>query len=98
MLGCVAAPVLEELIYRLALCLPLVGIVGRRWTILLSGVVFAALHFRHGNPGPSNFIAGFILGWAYLKSGNLLIPIILHSLGNLCVFLVNVGVFYWLQR
>lgn len=40
-------------------------------------------------------LGGFILSWAFLKSGTLIIPISLHALGNLCVFLGNVGYFYW---
>ena len=63
--------------------------------IILSGTVFALAHLVGGNPGPDNFIAGFILAWAFLKSGTLLIPILLHFAGNLCVFVFGVLMFYW---
>lgn len=92
----VLAPITEEPIYRLLLCAPLIALAGRWLTIIVSGMVFGYLHFHYGNPGPDNFIAGYILAWAYLRSGTLLVPIILHALGNLCVFAANVGYFYYL--
>ena len=79
---CVVAPLLEETLYRVVLCAPLAAVVGARWAIFLAGVIFAGLHFAYGNPGPDNFIAGFFLAWAYLKSGSAVLPIALHSLGN----------------
>jgi len=50
-------------------------------------MLFAALHFLGGNPGPDNFIAGYILAWSYLKSESIAIPVLLHSLGNFFVYL-----------
>jgi len=84
------APVYEELIYRLVLCVPLVAVAGPRVTIVLGGAVFAGLHFVYGNPAPDNFVGGYILVWAYLKSGSIATPIVLHSLGNSCVVAVHV--------
>ena len=93
---CLAAPVLEELTYRLAVCVPLAALVGPGWTIVASGAVFAAVHFAGGNAGPDNFIAGYILAWAYLKSGSFFLPVLLHALGNLCVLLAQVAAWYLL--
>jgi uncharacterized protein len=84
--ACLLAPILEETIYRLALCAPLAGRIGPVGTIVVSGIVFGLLHWIYRNPGPDNMIAGFLLGWAYLKSGSILVPIGLHSAGNLIVF------------
>ena len=92
---CVHAPVTEELLYRAVLCAPLVPLVGQRGTILLGGAVFAALHFRYGNPAPNNLLAGFLLTWAYLRSSNLVIPILLHALGNGFVWVAHIGLFHW---
>jgi len=86
--GTLVAPPLEELFYRLCLCAPLAAALARWPTIVLSGVVFALFHFAYGNPAPDNFIAGYVLAWAYLHSGTLLVPIALHALGNLAVWAV----------
>jgi membrane protease YdiL (CAAX protease family) len=83
--ACVLAPLVEEGIYRFALCTPLAPTLGRWPTILLSGLLFALLHHRYGVPGIDNQIAGFVLAWSYLRSGALWIPVLLHSLGNLSV-------------
>ena len=91
---CVSAPVLEEALYRLVLCVALVRIAGPWWTIFASGVIFAALHFVWGNASPEYFIAGYFLAWAFLKSGSILTPIVLHSLGNLCVLALHVANWY----
>ncbi|HLA85235.1 MAG TPA: type II CAAX endopeptidase family protein [Thermoguttaceae bacterium] len=79
---CLYAPLVEELIFRFAICVPATAILGPVGAILLSGSLFAAIHFTYGNPGPDNFVAGFILAWAYLKSGSILVPMTLHALGN----------------
>lgn len=79
---CVTAPVYEEAIYRIVLCAPLAAILGCRTTIVVSGVVFGLLHVWYGNPGPDNLVAGFFLGWAYLKSGTIVVPLAWHALGN----------------
>lgn len=88
--GCVETPLLEEAIYRVILCASLVTAMGRTPTILVSGVVFASLHFVYGNPGPDNAVAGFVLGWAYLKSESVTVPII-HGCGNLVAFGVQLA-------
>jgi len=89
--ACLVTPLLEETIYRFTLCMVGVALLGRWPTIVLSGLLFAGLHVAYGNPSPENFIAGFVLAWAYVKSENLLVPIALHSMGNLVVGLWNLG-------
>lgn len=83
--GCIVAPLVEEPVYRLALCAPLVAIAGRWPTIIASGVVFAWLHHRYDVLAPDNALAGLLLGWAYLRSESLGVPIFLHALGNALV-------------
>jgi membrane protease YdiL (CAAX protease family) len=83
-LGCIVAPIFEEPIYRLIL------VAGLRkfpsWFIVsVGGFTFALLHFLYGNLSPDNAVAGFVLTWAFLKSESILVPIALHSLGNLIV-------------
>ena len=82
---CISAPVFEEIVYRLALCVAATALLGPKWTIVVSGVVFAAYHIIGGVGAPNNMVAGFILGWAFLKSGSLTVPIVLHALGNIFV-------------
>lgn len=84
-----SAPVLEEAIYRLAVCTPAAALAGRWPTIASSGLLFAALHFVYGNPDPSNMLGGFLLAWAYLHSRSIIIPIALHALGNLGLLAVH---------
>ena len=91
----VIMPVLEEGIYRFALCVPAVAILGKWGAIVLSGVVFAALHFLYGVAAPYNLIAGFLLGWAYVKSRSIIVPICLHSLGNICVGIFHLAYCYY---
>ena len=91
--ACVKAPLLEEALYRLVLCTPLAAVAGPRLAIIASGAVFAGLHFVYGNPSPDNFIAGYLLAWAYLRSGCILTPVLLHALGNACA--VATHVIHW---
>jgi membrane protease YdiL (CAAX protease family) len=94
--ACVVSPLFEEPIYRLAICPTAVGWLGPKGGILVSGAIFAGLHVLYGNPSPDNLFGGFILAWAFLKSGTLIVPIALHSLGNLCILLFRVWYYYHL--
>jgi membrane protease YdiL (CAAX protease family) len=93
---CVITPVLEESIYRLALCVPLAVCPGPWTAIVVSGLAFAAMHVVAGVPSPENLVGGLFLAWAYLKSESIFVPVLLHSLGNLCALAVQVGTWYWL--
>lgn len=86
--SCIEAPLQEETIYRIVICVSLNGLIGERPTILVSGSLFALLHVFYGNPSPENLLGGYFLAWAYLKSETVLIPVLLHSVGN---FLVLIG-------
>jgi len=93
--ACVLAPVLEETNYRLVLCVPL-AVSLRPWgAVAASGLLFAALHFAYGNPSPENLAGGFFLAWAFLKSGSITVPVLLHSLGNLVAVGSQVAAGYW---
>jgi uncharacterized protein len=93
---CVFAPVLEETTYRLAVCMPLAVLLGPWKAIAVSGLAFSGLHLAYGNPSPENLVGGFFLAWAYLKSESIVLPVLLHSLGNLCALAGQVGTWYWL--
>lgn len=91
---CLIAPLVEEPIYRLAICFPATGTLGPAAAIVLSGAIFAGLHFIYGNPSPDNFLAGYILAWAYLKSGSIMVPIVMHSLGNSVALAAQIAAWY----
>jgi membrane protease YdiL (CAAX protease family) len=93
--ACVLAPAVEEGIYRVGLCCGAVVLLGARGAIVVSGLVFGALHILYGNPGPDNLVAGFFLAWAFLKSGSILVPVALHALGNLCALGSWIGMWLW---
>lgn len=95
--GCVEAPLVEEVLYRLVLCVPLVALAGPKCAIVVGGILFAALHFVYGNPGPDNVIAGFFFCWVYVKSGSLIVPILFHSVGNGFVLAAQLGNWYAMQ-
>lgn len=94
---CVIAPVLEESLYRLALCVPLAARFGPWRAIVISGLAFAGLHVAGGNPSPENLVGGLFLAWAYLKSESIVVPVLLHSIGNLFALAWQVGAWYWLS-
>lgn len=92
---CVHAPLWEESIYRLAVCVPATVLLRPAGAIIVSGLVFGLMHLVAGVPGPDNLIAGFFLAWAYLKSGSIAVPIAWHGLGNLFALAVQVAMWYW---
>jgi uncharacterized protein len=86
--ACIYAPVFEELVFRVALCAALVPWIGRWPTVIVSGAIFGLVHITNGVAGPDNFIAGYFLAWAYLRSESLTVPIALHAAGNLIIVLL----------
>jgi uncharacterized protein len=94
---CVIAPVVEETIYRLGLCVPLAVLLGPWRAIAISGLAFAGMHWAYGIPSPENLIGGFFLAWAFLKSESLAVPVALHGLGNVCALASQMGAWYWLR-
>jgi membrane protease YdiL (CAAX protease family) len=84
-------PILEEWIYRGVLYPPLEARSGRWPAIVISGLVFQALHLAYGIHWPHYFVGGMILAWAFAKSRSLIYPIFLHGLWNLFVAVVDMG-------
>jgi len=82
--GCVAAPFVEEFIYRGLLYPRLRAALGATAGIVVGGLVFWGLHWvYHGGPSPANqLVAGWILTWSYERTKSLLAPTLLHALGN----------------
>jgi uncharacterized protein len=76
------SPVVEEVGFRVLLTVALLPWLGPWRTVLASGILFAAVHIIRGNSGLDNFVAGFLLEWAYLRSGTILVPMAMHTAGN----------------
>ncbi len=93
----VDAPMVEESIYRWLFVTGIVAVAPRWAGVVLSGAVFAYLHFVYNNPGPDNFIGGYFFAWMYLRSGSILVPIAFHALGNATLLLLNVVAYYVLS-
>lgn len=84
--ACVQAPFEEELIYRVVLCALWRPFLPRKYVVVLGGLAFAGLHGHYGNLAPNHLFAGLVLTWAYLRSGQWAVPLVLHMLGNFAVF------------
>jgi membrane protease YdiL (CAAX protease family) len=93
----VMAPVTEELTFR-GVLIKVFAKMGRRATIVLTSLVFAAFHML-GLPGdqflraaaivvPTIFIVGVVLAWVTLRTGRLGPAIFIHSGFNLLAALV----------
>ena len=95
--ACLLAPVLEEVVYRFFAFAAFVPLVGCRNTIIVSGLIFGMLHVQYGNPSPENLVGGFFLAWAYYKSESIVLPVILHSVGNGLVVFGQVSGWYFMN-
>ena len=83
----VMAPIMEELLFRGAIEGHLLRTwKNPAWAILLSSVLFGAVH---GNPAqiPFAIIIGLALGWVYYKTGSLVPCIFMHFVNNGCAVL-----------
>ncbi len=86
---CILAPIWEELFFR--------GMLLRRFTlkwspqksIIISSLLFGIIHIIHINPLNMLFAFGLgcVLGYAYLKTKSIIVPILLHSFNNFLVFI-----------
>jgi len=85
----VAAPVVEEFVYRSLLTPALRAGYGDRGAIVAGAALFYVLHLVYDRPWwmIHYFVAGAILTWAFLKRGRLWICILLHAGGNLLIVL-----------
>ena len=83
---CILAPIYEEILFR--------GILLRRFTlrwspqksIIISSIIFGIIHLN-----PINvifaFALGCVLGYAYLKTKNIVVPMLLHSFNNFLAYI-----------
>ncbi len=82
----VLAPVVEEMIFRGMLLSRLRRSLGRTPAVLISAVVFAAVHLADPNAifvVPGLIVIGIALGYQALRTGDLSLPIFTHAGVNL---------------
>ncbi|MGD1873731.1 MAG: type II CAAX prenyl endopeptidase Rce1 family protein [Mastigocoleus sp.] len=77
----IAAPLFEEFLFRGFLLPSLTRYIPTWGSILLSSFIFAAVHLSLSEILPLTAL-GMILGFVYVRSRNLLAPMLLHSLWN----------------
>ena len=84
----IAAPILEELIFRGIILNGLLKSNSPLKSIIISSLLFGLVHLN-----PWQFIGASILGslsgWVYFKTNKLTLPIIIHMTNNFLGFLVN---------
>lgn len=80
----VAAPVAEEFFFRGLLQNVLCAITRRPWiAIVLTAMAFGAVHVSQPHTIPALIVLGLLLGFAYERTGSILVPISIHALFNL---------------
>ncbi|MFW5832310.1 MAG: CPBP family intramembrane glutamic endopeptidase [Prolixibacteraceae bacterium] len=87
----VIAPVVEELIFRGLILHGLRRNYNAFTAVVISALLFALFHL---NPWqfPATFVLGLLLGWVMIRTRNILLAIIGHSINNLLVLLI---ITYW---
>ena len=87
----VIAPVVEESIFRGLILHGLQKNYNRATAIFMSALLFSLFHL---NPWqiPATFVLGLLLGWIMIRSRNILLAVIVHSINN---FMVLMNVKYW---
>ena len=81
----VAAPLTEELTFRGVLYPALREKLGVGWAVLVSALVFAAVHPLQAGVffvPVTQFLGGLIFAWSYEKTRSLVYPVIFHVIGN----------------
>lgn len=87
----VVAPIVEELIFRGLILKGFRRNYNPLKAVFMSALLFALFHL---NPWqfPATFVLGLLLGWIMIRTNNILLAIIGHSINNLLVLL---SITYW---
>ena len=80
---CVFAPITEEIVFKFGLLDYLKNKSNSFIALILSSVVFALLHFYNIDGIILTLLLGLLCGISYLKTNNLIYPIIIHLAFNL---------------
>ncbi len=81
----VIAPLAEEIFFRGLMQTFLVSVLGSRYkAIFVASGVFAMIHFpQQPHAVPALFVLAVLLGYAYEKTGSMIVPVIIHAGFNL---------------
>ena len=79
------APMVEELLFRGLLLPAWTARMGQAWAVGLSSLVFAALHADLGGA----FLFAAVVAIAFLKTGTLWVPVLIHVSNNAIVWVLN---------
>lgn len=80
--GALGAPVAEEIFFRGYLFGKFKAAGHVDFGILVSSVMFGAVHFSDAYNVPATALYGVILAWLYHRSGSLIAPILAHAINN----------------
>lgn len=81
----IAAPLFEEIMYRGGLQSALRGFgLSAWWGIAATSIVFTAMHLAaiEVHAVPTLLVLSLAMGWAYERTGRLIVPIVMHVLFN----------------
>jgi membrane protease YdiL (CAAX protease family) len=82
----VAAPVVEELVFRALAQRLLNRVTGSPvFSIVLASLAFTATH-SPWTTQPPVFVLSLFLGWLYFRSGTILAPMLMHAIFNGVMF------------
>jgi len=87
LLGVVVAPIWEEVLFRGGIYRYLKGKMPPLLALTLTSLLFALVHFNIAS-FMSLFALAMLMGRAYERSGNILVPIFFHAFFNLNTFLL----------
>ena len=82
----IAAPVVEEMLFRGMLLSRLVRSMSPMWAIVLQAALFAVIHLLDPSAIaalPGLLLVGVVLGYAAIRTGSLALPIMIHAGVNL---------------
>ena len=88
--GILVAPVLEEIVCRAIMIETSKKDIGPVIAIITSSAVFALLHLRAPLNSAHTFLGSLLWGYIYIKTNNVLYTIIIHSLTNALLVLIDV--------
>lgn len=93
----IISPILEELLFRRYLLSCLIKNMDIKKAILLSSFGFTVTHYLSGSSLFAVFILGILLAIVYVKTNNIILCIIGHSLSNFLAIVIFPLVFFKLE-